>query len=370
MIELKDNIISDLRGLRNFTLDEVFPFYEELATDSDIFCDEGMYLQSILCNLLSSGNESFEVHTDNNNALYTCINDIKLEIEHTPLSAFLEKRTLNRDNLVRLVLCEMLQIPLPERYISAEEKIAQPLKDAIVLNSYETERLPIVKRNENIGNLSIVDIYNESSEGEAYVIFENSDESLSYKLSYCNHMKVLRSGESYINKLPQFSVSHNQITFIKYNENCSAVVCTLSFGESEKKGVHSLIEHEFDATLLTQICADERGGFIALVNGNIVTYSSDVQPDDVEDLMMDIPADETIVMIQLVARQIYALTNKMKVYSNYPVNIQDNGNIVWLDRNRDGDILPISRENFTQPKNVDSQKIGTISILYNNGKIS
>lgn len=201
------------------------------------------------------------------------------------------------------------------------------------------------------------------------MIEDTDSNGLEYKIEAGNCIHILRINGKYVNKLPQLSISRNHANYMEYNKN-NVKVESVKIDEKGLVQPFNTINHHFNTLELTQICSDERGGFIALINGSIATYSIDVQPDDVEDLMMDIPSDERIVMIQLVARQIYALSNKMMVYSNFPINIANNGNIIWLDKNSQGDILTISRENFKQPTSVDKQTIGSITVSYNNGKIS
>ncbi len=71
----------------------------------------------------------------------------------------------------------------------------------------------------------------------------------------------------------------------------------------------------FPQGALWQVCADNQGGFVALVDGQVLTYSRLITPDALEDMM--IPEDEKIVMIAISGAQIMLLTSQGRTYSNF-----------------------------------------------------
>lgn len=389
MIKLKSGIkIFDFISFRkHFNLHEMFPLAMQISKDKELFIsdEESNNTQQILNEIIESKNLQIPIQIENGKA-FLIIGNKKHGITYSCSEIFNKINFLNKENVIGLLLSELACVaydPVPvksdidstDNAIEAKSVAQSEFAFSTSLVDIEDNRImriPLLNSAlcKEEGNLDIVSIRNNTSAGYTRLMIENIDSNgLEYKLQSGNCMHILRVNGEYVNKLPQLSISKNHANYMEYNGD-SVKVMSVKIDEKGLDILFNSINHQFNALDLTQICADERGGFIALVNGNIVTYSSDVQPDDVEDLMMDIPSDESIVMIQLVARQIYALSNKMKVYSNFPISIADNGNIVWLYKNSQGEILTISRENFKQPTSVDKQTIGSISVSYNNGKIS
>lgn len=389
MIKLKSGIkIFDFLSYRkHFNLLEMLPLAVQISKDKELFIsdEESQNTQRILNEVVESKVQQIPVKIENEKVLLI-IGEKTYEIKYSYSDILNKINCLNKDNTIALLLSELGCVAYDlasckedvnstgivadaKAATHSESKLSSSLAD---IEKNEIIRIPLFSSSlpEAKGDLEIVTIRNNTSEGYTRVMIEDSSfDGLEYKIESGNSMHILGIRGAYVNKLPQLSVSRNHANYMEYSRNGVNVVNV----NIDEKGIvlpATTTNHLFKTLELTQICADERGGFIALVNGNIVTYSSDVQPDDVEDLMMDIPSDEKIVMIQLIARQIYALTNKMNVYSNYPINIADNGNIVWLDKNSQGELLAISKENFMQPISVDKQTIGSITVTYNNGKIS
>lgn len=389
MIKLKSGIkIFDFISFRkHFNLNEMLPLAMQISKDKELFISdkESKNTQQILNEILESTIQQVPIQIENGKALLI-IGNKKYEITYSCSEILSKMNFLNKDNVIALLLSELGCVaydPVPtNNEIDSTENVNKTKTD--VQSEFESKSSLVDIEINNIiriplfdsalckedGNLEILSIRNNTSAGYTRVMIEDSDSNgLEYKIEAGNCIHILRINGAYVNKLPQFSISRNHANYMEYDRDNVKVVSV----RIDEKGLgqsFNTTNHHFNTLELTQICSDELGGFIALVNGNIVTYSIDVQPDDVEDLMMDIPSDEKIVMVQLVARQIYALSNKMRVYSNFPIDIANNGDIVWLDKNSQGDILTISRANFKQPSSVDKQIIGSINVLYNNGKIN
>ena len=377
MIKLKSGIkIFDFISFRkHFNLNEMRPLAMQIAKDKELFIsdEESKYTQQILNEILESTIQQVPVQIDNGKALLI-IGDKTYEITYSCSEVLNKMNFLNKDNVIALLLSELGCVAYDPVHrnneIDSTENINE-IKTAVQSGFEQQSSLIDIEINNIIriplfdsalckedGTLEDLSIRNNTSAGYTRVMIEDSDSNgLKYKIEAGNCIHLLRINGAYVNKLPQLSISRNHANYMEYNRD-NVKVESVRIDEKSIGQTFNTINHHFNTLELTQICSDERGGFIALVNGGIVTYSIDVQPDDVEDLMMDIPSDERIVMIQLVARQIYALSNKMKVYSNFPIDIANNGDIVWLDKNSQGDILTISRENFKLPTNVDKQTIG------------
>lgn len=389
MIKLKTGIkIFDFISFRkHFNLNEMLPLAMQISRDKELFIsdEESKNTQQLLNEILESTIQQVPIRIENGKA-FLIIGDKKYEITYSCSELLSKINFLNKYNVSALLLselgCRPYDIVPEDNGIDSTGNVAETKTSAQL--EFETASSMVDIENNNItriplfdstlckedGNLEVVSIRNNTSSGYTRVMIEDSDSNgLEYKIESGNWMHILKINGAYVNKIPQLSISRNHANYMCYNRD-DVNVESVKIDETGVTTPFNTASHYFNALELTQICADERGGFIALVNGNIITYSNDVQPDDVEDLMMDIPSDERIVMIQLITRQIYALSNKMKVYSNFPISIADNGNIIWLDKNSKGEIMTISRENFKQPSSVDKQTIGTTTISYNNGKIS
>lgn len=389
MIKLKSGIkIFDFISFRkHFNLNEMLPLAMQISKDKELFIsdDESKNTQQILNEIIGLNHQQFPIQIEDGNALLV-IGDKTYEIKYSSSDIFSKTKSLNKDNVIALLLSELGHRPydiVPEdNGIDSIENVAGTKSSAQSEFATTSSRIDIENNNiiriplfdsalcKEDGNLEVVSIRNNTSSGYTRVMIENSDSNgLEYTIESGNWMHILKINGAYVNKIPQLSISRNHANYMCYNRD-DVNVESVKIDETGVTTPFNTASHHFNALELTQICADERGGFIALVNGNIITYSNDVQPDDVEDLKMDIPDDERIVMIQLIARRIYALSHKMKVYSNFPISIADNGNIIWLDKNSKGEIMTISRKNFTQPTSVDKQTMGSTTISYNNGKIS
>lgn len=382
MIKLKSGKkINDFISFReHFNLLEMLPLVNQISRDKELFIQdkESKNTQQILNEIIGIKSQQFPIQIENGKALLI-IGEKTHEIKYSCSDILSKIEFLNKDNVIALLLSELGCVaydPTENDDIDPTENVAQSefatMPSLVDIENNSIIRIPLFNSSlcKEDSNIEVVSIRNNTPAGYTRVMIEDKDSNaLEYKIESGNCMHILRINGEYVNKIPQLSISRNHANYMGYNRDDVNVESV----EIDEKGIAISIKatnHRFNALKLTQVCADERGGFIALVNGNIVTYSSDVQPDDVEDLMMDIPSDEKIVMIQLVAHQIYALSNKMKVYSNFPINIADNGNIIWLDKNSRGEILTLSRENFKQPTSVDKQTIGSITVTYNNGQIS
>ena len=389
MIKLKSGIkIFDFISFRkHFNLLEMLPLVRQISNDKELFIsdEDSKNTQQILNDIIGIKSQQFPIQIENGKALLI-IGEKTHEIKYSCSDILSKIKFLNKDNVIALLLSELGCVAYDpvtgNNGIDSTENVAETktvaqsefatMPSLVDVENNSIIRIPLFNPSlcKEDSNIEVVSIRNNTSAGYTRVMIEDKDSNaLEYKIESGNCMHILRINGEYVNKIPQLSISRNHANYMGYNRDDVNVESV----EIDEKGIAISIKatnHRFNALKLTQVCADERGGFIALVNGNIVTYSSDVQPDDVEDLMMDIPSDEKIVMIQLVAHQIYALSNKMKVYSNFPINIADNGNIIWLDKNSRGEILTLSRENFKQPTSVDKQTIGSITVTYNNGKIS
>ncbi len=389
MIKLKSGkkIFDFISFRKHFNLLEMLPLAMQISKDKELFIndEESKNTQQILKEIIESKNQHFPIQIENGKALLI-IGDNTYEITYSCSEILSKINFLNKDNVIALLLSELGCVaydPVPGNNDNDSTENVAETRTAAQSELSTTPSLVDIENNNIIriplfdstlckksGSLEVVSIRNNTLAGYTRVMIEDCDSNcLEYKIESGNCMHILRVNGAYVNKLPQLSISRNHANYMEYYRD-DVNVKSVKIDDKGLALPFNTTNHHFKTLELTQICADERGGFIALVNGSIVTYSSDVQPDDVEDLMMDIPSDERIVMIQLVARQIYALSNKMKVYSNFPIYIADNSNIIWLDKNSNGEILTISRENFKQPTSVDKQTIGSITLSYNNGKIS
>ena len=389
MIKLKSGkkIFDFISFRKHFNLLEMLPLAMQISKDKELFIsdEESKNAQKTLNEIIESKNQYFPIQIENGKAILI-VRDKNYEITYSCSDSLRKINVLNKEQVIALLLSELGSVAYnpvpPDNDMDSTENVAETKTTsqsefATTLSLIDIENNNIIRiplfdpaSCKEVGNLEILTIRNNTATGYTRVMIENSDSNgLEYKIESGCCMHILRINGTYVNKLPHLSISRNHANYMKYNRD-NVNVESVKIDEKDVVVPFNASNHRFNALELTQICADERGGFIALVNGNVVTYSRDVQPDDVEDLMMDIPADEKIVMIQLVARQIYALSNKMKVYSNFPISFADNGNIIWIDKDSKGEILTISKENFKQPTSVDKQTIGSITVSYNNGQIS
>lgn len=389
MIKLKSGIkVYDFISFRkHFNLEEMLPLAMQVSKDVDLFINDEVLreTQGYLRRIVESKSHWFPLSIDDGKVVLD-IGTERYEVIHTQAETFCSENYLGREDAIALLISELGGRPYSfspsnngndslkdSEVSSAAGSLTDPLiSSPVILEENRILRLPQYNHSRvDSESIEIIAIQNHTAKGYTRVIIETNDsDGLEYKLDSQTTMFLLKINGTYLNKLPQLSVSMNHADYLSYSGDVVEVRCKSLNHKNDTLSPHNPISHRFGALALTQVCADERGGFIALVNGEIIAYSTDIQPDVVEDMMMDIPADEKIVMIQLAGRQIFALTDKKRVYSNCPCKIEDNGQIVWLDKSDSGEIMAVSEKNFKQPKNVDKRSLGSTVISYNNGKIS
>jgi len=208
------------------------------------------------------------------------------------------------------------------------------------------------------GILHLVRVHNKSVLGDSTIDIGGYH---TYDIPPGTTAYLLKYGEHYINKLPQFSVSPGYACLMKYDSDGKVtVVCIDSLGQSKVKG-------QFKAEALQQVCADRAGGFVALVDGKILPYSREVQPDDIIDMFL--PEDERVVMIRISGRQIVALTDKKRVYSNYDVDVDLNRPVLWIGQNAEGALSYIYEDSYSFPGDVDVIDSSKGKFVYDKGEL-
>ena len=349
-----------------FRLDKVFPLIKAIIMTDEMFdFESGDKFQNVLRYTFESSQESFSVKVNDEGSVGVIIDEKLFPIRHTPAENFTDIAVLSRKETLALILCELVE----REYKTDKERATQAclesfcgeIKSGTIKRAKVTIPFPDLQ-----AQLSLGEISNISDSGFAYVIFEDkSNHALTYQLNNGNRMFILMIGNCPINKIPQFSVSPTHVNYMQYVGDSKVKVCCRNFNGSDTD-----TEHIFDAEKLTQVCADKKSGFIALIDGEIVSYSDEIQPEDIEDLMAYIPKNEKILMIQLTNRQLFALTNEKKVYSNYSIKADKNRDIVWITKTPEGEIKYIYADEVVFPSDSDKQTAGNISIMYNNGNIS
>lgn len=207
-------------------------------------------------------------------------------------------------------------------------------------------------------NLQLVRLHNKSVLGETTVDIGGSH---TYAIPPGTTAFLLKCGDRFINKLPQFSVSSCHACLMKYGTDGGVtVVCIDHQGRQT-------VEKQFKAEALQQVCADRAGGFVALIDGQILTYSREVQPDDVSEMFL--PDDEHVVMIRLTGQQIVALTDHKRVYSNSSVDAEPKRPVLWIGQNYDGTLNYIYEDSYTFPGDVDVIESSKGKYVYDKGEL-
>ncbi|MDE6670437.1 MAG: hypothetical protein K2K26_12255 [Muribaculaceae bacterium] len=367
MINIEGYNIEYLEELKEgFQLDKVFPLIKAIIMTDEMFDFEGGdKFQNALRYTFESSQESFSVKVNDEGGIGVIIDEKLFPVRHTPAENFTDITVLSRKETLALILCDLVE----REYKTDKESTTQACSDSFCgeIKSGTIKRakvkIPVPNLQEQ---LSLGEISNISASGFAYVILEDdSNHTLNYQLNAGNRMFVLLIGNCPVNKIPQFSVGSTHVNYIQYIGKSEVKVSCKDFNSG-----NTSVKHVFDARKLTQVCADEKSGFIALIDGEIVSYSDEIQPEDIEDLMAYIPKNEKILMIQLRNRQLFALTNEKRVYSNYKVNTDRDRAIIWMSKAPDGEIKYTYADEFVFPSDSDSQSVGKITVNYNNGKIS
>lgn len=367
MINIDGYNIEYLEELKEFfRLDKVCPLIKAIIMTDEIFDFEGgKIFHNALKYAFESTQESFSVKVSEEDGVDIVIGGKLFPVRHTPAKKFTDITTLGRKETLALILCELVECeykPDKENTVSsAPDSFCGEIKSGTIKRAEVAIPLPELHEQLSLGEIS-----NVSNSGFSYVILEDrANHILNYQLNAGNRMFMLLIGNCPINKIPQLSVSSTHVNYLRYTGESKVKVCCRDF-HNDNVG----IEHIFDVRKLTQVCADEKAGFIALLDGEIVSYSDEIQPEDIEDLMVYIPENEKILMIQLRSRQLFALTDKKKVYSNYSIKVDKNRDIIWITKDSDGEIKYVYADEFSFPSDSDSQTVGNSSVKYNNGNIS
>lgn len=344
----------------HFNLDKALPLVKDIIDTYELFENkECARFRPALAAVYAAKQPSFEVGETPDGGAGILVNGEVFAIAHTPKDSLTKAGALGKQDALALLLSELAARPF---HFSQPE--SADAEDFATAKSQDIKRFPVISAGS--GPLQVRQIHNPSDSGFAYVILENDKgDSLFYQLSAGNRMCMLLIGDSPINKIPQLSVSTTHVNYVKYKDQMHAAVCGIEF-----KSKRVLSEHTFDATKLTQVCSDERNGFVALVDGEILSFSDELQPEDIEDMTAYIPAKEKIVMIALTNRQIFALTDAKKVYSNFSVACSRQGKVVWMEKDANGDIAFAYEDSIPFPKNTNTQVCAGKSITYDNGNIS
>ena len=350
MIQIGDNIIEYVDELKMcFSLEKVLPLVNDIvAMDTMfIFANGGMY-RTALRKVLGS-NLEYSLVDDGEGAVSICIDEeCSLPVVHNK-GLVASVRKLDERATLSLILCEMVQ-----KAFVPSDRAGKDMPE--VVEADEIIRFGMVDSDSN-GNLGLYGMSVSSGEGKAYVIVE-APQPLQYELKDNNRMTLLMSDGKVVNKIPQCSIGPAHICFLRYLPDSAVEVCCVSLKSKEER--HIRISDK-----VTQVCADNENGFIALIDGRIVSYSSEVQPEHIEDLVCRIPEGEGIIMIQLLNRQVFALTDHRKVYSNFDISV-DASNVVWMERESEN-IRYLYGGNKVSAQNVDEQTSGAITVIYDNG---
>lgn len=305
-------IATDKEFREHFDLEAMAEQALAIALDEEIFIKESeRALQAVLA--AAAKGTSGRTGTDDGGTVFVeCGGCRGLIATALPASGAKEK-ALTAPNVVRLVLSELGSRSF-EECINDESADLKPLYE---LNGGQTEPVKAFDPDTDDCDAPLRNVvYINRSKSSPAAIRILLDGGIDYiHIPPGDTLVLLTKGNRYISTHPRMSqtLSHRVVILPKDDRDAEAIVQSHTGGQ-----IRSLT---FDRLLLTDVCADQTGGFVALCGGDVLTYSSQLQPDDVDNLF--VPEDERIVKILTSSRQLAALTDAGRVYTNVRSALND-----------------------------------------------
>lgn len=366
MISINGENIEYIDELReHFDLKKLVPLIKDILQTPEMFEFENGQLYKEALNEVYAADDIASFTLDNTSDGKICLklSCKDLPIYSTSASAFNGLNEISKQEALKLILSEMANCEYEVIGVKKDNS-SEDLRGKLKIQSGEMKNFPTFESQLNVDErINVFEIENISPDGHAYIILNRTgEEDLIYQLYGGTRLFLLTEGNRVINKLPQLSAGPNHICYLNYfDENKVRVI-----NKDLKRETASQI---FDAEKLYQICADDNNGFLLLYNGEILSFSTDFQPDDLEDLLAFLPVDEKIVMIEVMHRQIFILTDKGNVYSNFKIDIPKGKKVIWLKKESDGTVGFIYSGEIFSPKDMDETVYGSSVVKYKNGKI-
>lgn len=312
MIKINGIVISNQSDfIKHFSIEPMLKCITQIAEDEDIFDNnESCHIQDLLNCIISGQTAS--------------ILESKLVVgEEEPL------------------VLSWSQINLPDKQLSSEEAkfilinelgqhkytITEDGQKGTLVNMSEIRGLNCIQEagsiiklkrvtSETKGELWVKTIWNKSKEG----IISITDGITPFEISPGEVALLLMCGDSYVTAIDTVSASMDHANkIIVLNDTQMAI-------ENSKTGK----QYIYPFGEVSSVDADEEGGFVAVVNGTLMSYSKIISPEDIEDL--EIEASKKVVLVSTLGRQILALTSDGQTYSNINGKLNGLNDIVLIGR--------------------------------------
>lgn len=298
-------IATDKEFREHFDLEAMAEQALAIALDEEIFIQESeRALQAVLA-AAAKGTSGRTGTDESGNAFIECDGCRGIIATALPGDGA-EKKALTAANVVRLVLCELGGRSF-EELITDETADLKPLNE---LNGGQTDPVKTFNPDSDNCDAPLRNIFyincSKSSPAAVRILL---DDGIDYiHIAPGDALVLLTKDNRYISAHPRMSetLSHRVVILPKNDNDAEVIVQSHTGGQIRSR--------TFDRRQLTDVCADQTGGFVALCGDDILTYSSQLQPDDVDNLF--IPEGERIVKILTSSRQLAALTDAGRVYTN------------------------------------------------------
>lgn len=344
MININGNLIATDEEFReHFDLEAIAAQAFQLSRDRDIFVAPAeVELLGVLSASLAG--ESACVGVDPDGVLCVACGNAVAPVKYALPGGVAEEMALSQDCLVRLIVSELGHRPYEARL--ASEGVVEDVKPLTLLTDGQTATLECFDPARDDAAAPLVNgIYLNTGSAKAAVSIVSSTFAEQMVLLPGEAVALLTKGGRYVSAhrlraessvllLRRVPAPRRQTLVECFRRNSSTPCCS----------------HTFDAATLIDAWPDENNGFVALVDGRILTYSSVIQPDDVDDL--ELPAGETPVKIAVRGRMLVALTDVGRVYTNIASALNGLQGVVDITIDGSGALTAIESAAYTpQPLN-------------------
>lgn len=332
MIKINGIVItSDVLFRKFFDLEIVLGLVRRVVMDDTLFTESNdLIIQQVLRDILTDGMAGISLTYKDGVVIVKCGDNLSVPLTYLTVDDANEIREIDTGKLKVILLHE-----LAHKNISVKELMGIPeessdgveyIPNTLVLHSDQRMEFILFVTTEVLKNeLRTVKIANASKlEGFATLIVKNQDGMILDMIRLKNGETLFANfvGNYLVEFILRFAVSTDHCNYLVYNGGKDAVIGRYTFA-TEQTFTYS-IDHE-----ITQFCPDDEGGFIGIANGNLLPYTSLLNPMD--DFDFSIEENEKFVKVVICGKMLLALTSKGRTFSNYRnITLANLSNIVSI----------------------------------------
>lgn len=321
MIKIGNNIITyDAQFRQYFEWEAVRKTAGKVARDETLFVDgHDIDVQQMLARVLDRGLGGLVAGADNGRPTLTDGEDggMTLTLVHQTAVGEERARTFSAPEWIALMLHELARRAAPEALLDGQSSASaavSPLADEIRLHADQQLELVLFTPASRLeGRLRTVRIVNGSSlPGYATVVVKTPGGRM-VDMVRVRHRECLFAnfvGDCVVELLPRFVAACGHCNYLTGEGD------RLTLGRRLFATGQTRVYSPDRCAGITQFCPDSEGGFVGVVDGRLLPFSTLIRPDD--DCDFPLADDERFVKVVIGGRMLLALTDRGRTCSNYP----------------------------------------------------